>query len=243
MRMMDLAALKIQSVFRGWWVRDCLQVDHYCAKILQRMVRGWLCKTRYHYNIYRILVLQSFVRMYLARELAIKRLTAVELIQANYRSYSHRRAAGLIDNPYQPKRGLPKSRGTANPMARQHDAATLIQSRWRGYCDRQQYLLTLADVIMVQSLARRLMARRVNISRRTPTQKIGKSYLAVVDGQKPTQQNGSAHREGGKFDSMEATDVLSFWKNREIVCQFLPILFLLLLFLLAIALNGLTMLM
>ena len=42
----DLAASQIQAVWRGWWVRDCLNVDNYCASVIQRNTRAFLIKCR-----------------------------------------------------------------------------------------------------------------------------------------------------------------------------------------------------
>ena len=38
------AATNIQRVFRGYWARDCLSIDHYCATTLQALGRGYLVR-------------------------------------------------------------------------------------------------------------------------------------------------------------------------------------------------------
>jgi hypothetical protein len=45
----DVAATQIQAAWRGWWVRDCVEVDKYCATVIQRNVRIFLYKCRQEY--------------------------------------------------------------------------------------------------------------------------------------------------------------------------------------------------
>lgn len=40
------AAVQIQTLWRGWWARDCFAVDRYCATVIQRNVRLFLQKCR-----------------------------------------------------------------------------------------------------------------------------------------------------------------------------------------------------
>jgi hypothetical protein len=63
----ELAAIKIQAAFRGWWVRDCLSVDNYCATLIQQAVRGYLRRMQYEFDFYRIVIVQSAVRRFLAK--------------------------------------------------------------------------------------------------------------------------------------------------------------------------------
>ena len=137
-----LAAITIQRVFRGWWVRDSLHVDHYCASLVQRMVRGFLARTNFYYDMYRIVLVQAYVRMILAREEAAGRLALVVLIQSHIRGFLKRK---------QMRGQLPRRNG---PLA-QYVAAVKIQACCRSYLAHERYLNTLADVLIVQSIARR----------------------------------------------------------------------------------------
>lgn len=44
----SLAAIQIQAAFRGWWVRDCIGVDNFCATMIQKTYRGYRCRKEYH---------------------------------------------------------------------------------------------------------------------------------------------------------------------------------------------------
>lgn len=94
-----LAAVRIQSIFRGWWARDSLKVDQYCATIIQKNFRSYLYRNYYLYDLYRIVVAQSVVRGYLLRkslgydsyyssDLNYEVNTAATIIQSQWRSYS-----------------------------------------------------------------------------------------------------------------------------------------------------------
>ncbi|KAI2488816.1 hypothetical protein MHU86_25870 [Fragilaria crotonensis] len=137
-----LAAITIQRVFRGWWVRDSLHVDHYCASLVQRMVRGFLARTNFYYDMYRIVLVQAYVRMILAREQAAGRLAFVVLIQSHIRGFLKRKQMRGL---------LPQRNG---PLAR-YVAAVKMQALCRSYLAHERYLNTLADVLIVQSIARR----------------------------------------------------------------------------------------
>ena len=44
----DLAAVRIQSAFRGWWVRDQNSLKYYCATVIQKTFRMYLCRVYYN---------------------------------------------------------------------------------------------------------------------------------------------------------------------------------------------------
>lgn len=136
------AATTIQRAFRGFWAREGLDVDRYCAVEIQRIVRGYLARMTYIYDVYRIIVVQSVVRRYLAFYTSAVRLANILYIQAIYRGYRVR--AEL-------------HRFVSNG---QEVAATFIQSQWRSYDAQMNYINTLADILIVQSVARRWLVLR-----------------------------------------------------------------------------------
>ena len=150
-----LAAIMIQRVFRGWWVRDSLHVDHYCATLVQRMVRGFLARVNFYYDMYRIILAQAYVRMIMARDEAAERLAFVVVIQSHVRGFLQRKRVRAF---------LPQRNG----HQAQYVAAVKIQSLCRSYLMHERYLNTLADVLIVQSIARRWIvnARVVPCARR-----------------------------------------------------------------------------
>jgi hypothetical protein len=83
----ELAAIQIQAVFRGFWVRDCLDVDHYCATLIQKTVRGYFCREEYQRELKRIILVQSWWRRNIARDHAANILGQAILIQAAFRGY------------------------------------------------------------------------------------------------------------------------------------------------------------
>jgi hypothetical protein len=90
-----LAAIRIQAIFRGWWVRDCLAVDNYCATMIQKTYRGWLAVDASITRVYCIVRIQSLARGYLARKRFLSASSereyqevAATIIQAQWRSFS-----------------------------------------------------------------------------------------------------------------------------------------------------------
>ena len=143
--MYELAAIQIQSVYRGFWVRDCLDVDHYCATVLQRMYRGLRCRKEYARDMWRIVLVQSWCRRNIARENAANVLAYAIVIQSAVRAYVVRKRYSL----YREKKLLVK-----------HAAATSIQSRWRSFVCEAHFIRSLVDVLIVQTVVRKWIARQ-----------------------------------------------------------------------------------
>eukprot|EP00529_Nitzschia_sp_RCC80_P006244 CAMPEP_0113514816 /NCGR_PEP_ID=MMETSP0014_2-20120614/40612_1 /TAXON_ID=2857 /ORGANISM="Nitzschia sp." /LENGTH=1567 /DNA_ID=CAMNT_0000411341 /DNA_START=287 /DNA_END=4990 /DNA_ORIENTATION=+ /assembly_acc=CAM_ASM_000159 len=120
-----LAAIQIQATFRGWWVRDCIAVDHYCATMIQKNYRGFLYRTRYLHLMYSIVTVQSLWRRQIARKQVRRR--KMDLI--HFHTFDH--------------------------------AATTIQAKWRSFVCEMKYLRDYEDVLVVQSVARGWIARRL----------------------------------------------------------------------------------
>lgn len=80
----DIAATQIQAVFRGWWMRDSLNVDHFCACRIQRAYRSFKARMSFVFDIYRIAIVQSLWRRKLAqRKVEQMRLENVELLRVS----------------------------------------------------------------------------------------------------------------------------------------------------------------
>ena len=131
------AASQIQRVFRGWWQREALEVDQYCAIEIQRVIRGYLGRMSYIYDLYCVIVAQSVIRRYLAFYESAIRLANVLYIQAIFRGYKVR--SELMRYV---KQG-------------QEVAATMIQAQYRSYDAQMNFINSLADILIVQSVARR----------------------------------------------------------------------------------------
>lgn len=131
------AALTIQRNFRGWWAREVLDVNRYCATEIQRIVRGHLTKMSFIFDTYCIIVAQSVIRRFLSFHTSAVRLASILYIQALFRGY---RVRAELRNYVQ---------------TGQEVASTIIQAQWRSYDAQMTYINTLADILIVQSIARR----------------------------------------------------------------------------------------
>lgn len=89
--MYNHAAIRIQAAFRGFWARDSLDVDHFCASLIQRCVRRFLHVKKYsrgHYHVFPYAVrIQSMWRGVLARQNLHRSIGAAILIQAYTRGF------------------------------------------------------------------------------------------------------------------------------------------------------------
>ena len=89
--MYELAAIRIQSAFRGFWARDSLDVDHYCATIIQTAFRSYCCRQQFRETyirvVSRVVCIQAIWRRSRARDHAATLLGAAILIQALARGY------------------------------------------------------------------------------------------------------------------------------------------------------------
>jgi hypothetical protein len=138
-------AIKIQRIFRGWWIRDSLHVDHYCATLIQQAARGFLSRNSYYYDMYRIILAQAHLRMMMAREMAAERFASIVIMQAHIRGYLVRMHT---------RRDM--SDGTLHLA--EYAAATKVQALFRAFSLQEKYLNILADILIVQSVARRWIA-------------------------------------------------------------------------------------
>jgi len=152
-RMYLMAAIRIQSAFRGFWVRDCISVDHYCAKVIQKTYRGYMCRYDYQWDLYRIVKVQSIWRKNIARVQAANLLGHAILLQAICRGFLVRKQIRDIQPVYQ--------------IDTYEVAAVVIQARWRGFSAEMNFIKSLVDVLIVQTIVRRWLAiRRVTAWKR-----------------------------------------------------------------------------
>jgi Myosin heavy chain len=95
----DLAATQIQAAWRGWWVRDCLNVETYCACMIQKAFRCYLAQRQYMYDLQRIIVVQSVMRRFLTTVAIGKQTKAATTIQTVWRKSAakHKYINTLVD--------------------------------------------------------------------------------------------------------------------------------------------------
>ena len=140
----SLAAIQIQAAFRGWWMRDCMGVDNYCAAMIQKVYRGMHCRNEYQFDRYSTVLVQSVCRRWIAMDVAVTRLYCIVRIQAFVRGSLARKRMGF---DFFEKNV--------------HDAASImIQTQWRSFLCEMNFLRAYEDILVVQSVARGWMARR-----------------------------------------------------------------------------------
>ena len=145
------AAVTIQAVFRGFWARDCLNVDLFCATAIQRIFRGYVCRMNFHYDRYRIVKVQSVWRKCIARERVAYLLAYAILIQSTARGFIARRATEDLYWRRSQEIG--------------DISATRIQSAWRMHFCWVRYNELLCALI-IQCVVRGWRARKLAASMR-----------------------------------------------------------------------------
>ena len=146
---MDLynrAAILIQAVFRGFWARDCLNVDNYCATAIQRVYRGYHARLNYQFDMYRIVTIQSVWRRSLVRERVAYMFAYAILIQSVARKFLAQRA-------------YRRHQVSWMYLTSEDAAATVIQSQWRMFSCWYRYT-ELLYVVIIQSVVRGWLARK-----------------------------------------------------------------------------------
>lgn len=197
-RMYDLAAIQIQSIYRGFWVRDCLNVDHYCAAVIQKAFRRFHPRINSYYDLFRIVIVQSVWRRNIARGNTSNKLAHIIAIQAGFRGFKARRKLTRhLDRMWQADR-------TGRAI---RDAAVLpIQSRWRSYACETHFIRSLVDILIVQTIFRRWSAkRRAAVLRKARAKRIATRNLVkqVDDSQRMQKQLGSSwHSLHGSEDNL-----------------------------------------
>ena len=148
------SATIIQAGCRGWLGRQDIKKQHSSAVKIQKIVRGYIAAIHTYDMIYFICQAQAMVRGALVRIRQEAKVKAAIDIQKHYRGHCARKA---LD-------GIPKKYWHSHLVAA--PSAVAIQSLWRSYSARVDFQITVADVIVVQSIVRQWSARRVTILKR-----------------------------------------------------------------------------
>lgn len=180
------SAIQIQAAFRGWFARDSLEDNHYCATQIQRITRGYLATLHVFEDLYSITIVQSVVRRFLAINLAVDRLSSIIAIQAWYRGCRAREVAG--ERLY---------------------SAIAIQSAWRRYVCQMTYQFDAIDIIIVQSIVRRKQAiqLRKKIAAAVRIQALARTFFAKNEVAKQRTMNDLLKRH------TSAVKIQSCWRS------------------------------
>jgi hypothetical protein len=66
--MFTLAAIRIQAAYRGWYARDCIAIDKYCATIIQKNFRRKTASNWFATCVHGVVKIQSAFRAYEVRK-------------------------------------------------------------------------------------------------------------------------------------------------------------------------------
>lgn len=150
------------AAFRGYWVRDCLSVDHYCASVIQSKFRQFKCRNDYEYDLYRIVLIQALWRGAIAKKRVVDAVANVILLQSWWRGARQRKLM-LRSPPTSTAAQTKQADNVQNMVAASiqiNKAATLIQTRWRAYWGEISFIRSIVDILIVQTVVRRWMAKR-----------------------------------------------------------------------------------
>lgn len=181
-------ATRIQAAFRGWLCRDTLEDKHYCATLIQKVARGYLATMQVYEDLYNITVVQSLVRRNLAIKAAEDRYRNIIRIQSLWRAKqvrvemeyikwsavkiqtAFRRYTAKLNYQFTivdviivqsiVRRKAAQKKVEQLRAQRIQDSATTIQKYWRCYDCTMNYLHTVADILIVQSVVRRWLSKR-----------------------------------------------------------------------------------
>lgn len=181
-------ATRIQAAFRGWLCRDTLEDKHYCATLIQKIARGYLATMQVYEDLYNITVVQSLVRRNLAIKAAEDRYRNIIKIQSLWRAKqvrlemayirwsaikiqtAYRRYTAKLNYQFTivdviivqsiVRRKAAQKQVEQLRAQRIQDAAITIQKYWRCYDCTMNYLHTVADILIVQSVVRRWLSKR-----------------------------------------------------------------------------------
>eukprot|EP00979_Chaetoceros_neogracilis_P010928 scaffold2620_cov217-Chaetoceros_neogracile.AAC.1 len=180
-------ATRIQAAFRGWLIRDTLEDKHYYATQIQKIARGYLATMRVYENLYNITVVQSIARRNAAIKRAEDRYRRICAIQGMWRGKQCRRELDYLH--WSARKIQTSFRGYTAKLVYQFDivdiiivqsiarrkaaidltngirfktvnnAAIVIQRYWRSYDCTMNYLHSVADILIAQSVVRRWTAQ------------------------------------------------------------------------------------
>lgn len=196
--MYELAAIQIQAAFRGFWVRDTIDIDHFCATIIQKIVRGFLLRLA---SLREKSTERSADFMYEATDdEKHDRLTSAKLATLSDGSKKtscqnksvcsrsqassvsdgaiswqqdlvalscHARQIGQLGYDASPQKKNKNVAAAEQTLAAKEEqnqledrAALLIQCRYRSFVCEMNFIRSLVDILIVQTVVRRWLAKR-----------------------------------------------------------------------------------
>jgi hypothetical protein len=158
------AATTIQACWRGYEARQNYWLCIGSAIDIQSIVRGITARKRFAYDLRCIVLSQSAVRRWLGR----RQLERLHDIKKECESATRIQALWRCHSQHQ--------KYVQYKLAKA--AATKIQSAWRSYICYTDYIFTLADIVLIQRLARKYIGR---MHAATTIQKTWRKYVCYTD--------------------------------------------------------------
>lgn len=204
------AAMKIQKVFRGSLCRNALKV-YLAAVLIQSHVRGKQARAAVRLYI-SVCKIQAVWRGFLPRRSYVTYVSARK-IQATWRRYHPRQgfvnfvAARCIQNGWRCK----NANQNASQLKKEFNAASLIQSVWRGFVCYTDFVFTLSDVVAAQRIVRGYLSRkkyysiiRLNVEKSKRVVAIQRTY------------RGFQARQNYWYTLGCAMQIQSWWRGRRV---------------------------
>lgn len=132
--------IAIQAWYRGIRAREAAEDRFYSAIAIQSTWRRYMCQMTYQFDIIDIIIVQSIVRRRQALQLR-KKTAAVVRIQTLARAI-------IARNKFVAKKSM-------HDLVTRHTSATKIQTCWRSYSAQVKMLMTIVNIIVIQSVWRR----------------------------------------------------------------------------------------
>jgi hypothetical protein len=138
--------IAIQAWYRGIRAREAADEKFYSAIAIQSTWRRYMCQMTYQFDIIDIIIVQSIVRRKQAIQLR-KKTAAVVRIQALARAI-------IARNKFMRAKSM-------HDLVMRQTSATKIQSCWRSYSAQVKMLMTIVNIIVIQSLWRRRSVEKI----------------------------------------------------------------------------------
>lgn len=140
------SVIAIQAWYRGIRAREIVDEKFYSAIAIQSTWRRYMCQMTYQFDIIDVIIVQSIVRRKQAIQLR-KKTAAVVRIQALAR-------AVIAGNKFVRAKSM-------HDLVVRHTSATKIQACWRSYSAQVKMLMTIVNIIVIQSLWRRRSVEKI----------------------------------------------------------------------------------
>jgi len=193
--------IAIQAWYRGIRAREAADERFYSALAIQTTWRRYMCQMTYQFDIIDIIIVQSIVRRRQAMQVR-KRTAAAVRIQAFGRTI-------IAMKKFVAAKAM-------HDLVTRHTSATKIQSCWRSYSAQMRMLMTIVNVIVIQSVWRRRAVERIYKPHlhRIKLAKERKRYNAATKIQ--SAWRGFTHFSAYtivRYENQAATTIQSQWRS------------------------------